>query len=228
MLCPVTGVTPRGRRRGRKRAFLSSQKTIVRSNARRRTSVIGGITENSFQLKEFLEALFAPFSPVARLLVTSETAREVDPRAVDVYIAGSNAPGDPAGALQITRCYKARQPIASIVGDSYRILLIFIGDNAENGSENFLACDGHVVANAREYGWLDEITFRETIGTAGTSRDQLCPFGNALSDEALHLLELGFAGKRSDAGSFGERIANFGCLSRLLRGGYHLSHFRTG
>ena len=53
-------------------------------------SVWGSIAKNGFQFEEFLEARFAPLAAVARLFVASETAGEIEPRAIDVNVARTN------------------------------------------------------------------------------------------------------------------------------------------
>jgi hypothetical protein len=65
------------------------------------------VTKDSFEFKEFFEPSFTPFSPVARLLVASKAATEVEPRAIDVYVACPNLLCDAASALDVSRCYVA-------------------------------------------------------------------------------------------------------------------------
>src|SRR5665811_391460 len=109
------------------------------------------VTEDRFQFEEFFQPSLTPFSAVARLFEASKTASEVDPRAINMNVAGANAPGDPACPLQISGGHKPGQAIRGIVRDSDSVGFIFIRDDAKNGSENLLVRDGHVIPDVREH-----------------------------------------------------------------------------
>src|SRR5580692_2682353 len=121
--------------------------------------LLRGVTEDGLQLKEFFESSLAPLSAVAGLFVAAETTSEVDSCAVDVYVTCSNAPCHPACALCVSRCHETRQPVRRVVRNLDRVIFGFIRDDAKNGSEDFFARDGHVIADIREYRRLHKIAF---------------------------------------------------------------------
>src|SRR5262249_1160058 len=57
--------------------------------------------EDRLGLEELLEAGGAPLAPVARLLVAAERGADVERGTVHVHVAGTDAAGDAAGALQV-------------------------------------------------------------------------------------------------------------------------------
>src|ERR1035441_6364677 len=174
----------------------------------------GRVSQNRLQFQEFFQPSLPPFSAVARLFEAPKTTSEVDPRAIDMNVAGSNTPGDPACPLQISRGHEPGQSIRGIVRDSDSVVFIFIWDDAKNGSENLFARDGHVIPDAREHSGLDEVAFCEAIRSSGPASNQRCAFFDTNLNQALYLLKLRLACQRSDADSIRERITHFGGLGR--------------
>src|ERR1019366_1550923 len=182
------------------------------------------VTEDRFQFEEFFQPSLPPFSTVARLFEAPKTTSEVDPRAINMNVAGSNAPGDPACPLPISRGHKPGQSIRGIVRDSDSVVFVFIRDDAKNGSENLLACDSHVIPDVGKHSGLHEVAFCETIRSSGPASNQRCAFFDTNLNQALYLLELRLACQRSDADSIRERIAHFGGLGRQPGRCYDLNH----
>src|ERR1039458_4932050 len=79
----------RTRRNGEHRLWMSGRSLLRRH-----------IPHDRLQFQEFFEPSLTPFSAVARLFEAPKTTSEVDPRAIDMNVAGANAPGDPACPLQ--------------------------------------------------------------------------------------------------------------------------------
>ncbi len=141
-----------------------------------------GVPKDRLQLKEFFQATFTPLPAIARLLVTSETTGEVHSCSVDVNITGTNSLGNSARSLNISCGDKTGQSVGSIVRDADGVLFVFIGNNAKNGPEDFLARDRHVIAHVGEDCWFREIALGETFWAAESSGDQRCAFRNPLAD----------------------------------------------
>ena len=99
------------------------------------------IAHDRLQFEELFQPSLPPFSAVARLFEAPKTASEVDPRAINMNVAGSNTPGDPACPLQISRGHKPGQSIRGIVRDSDSVGFIFIRDDAKSASSRRMLAD---------------------------------------------------------------------------------------
>jgi len=99
------------------------------------------IAHDRLQFEELFQPSLPPFSAVARLFEAPKTTSEVDPRAINMNVAGSNTPGDPACPLQISRGHNPGQSIGSIVRDSDSVVFIFIRDDAKSASSRRMLAD---------------------------------------------------------------------------------------
>src|SRR3546814_5452425 len=77
-----------------------------------------------------------------------------------------------------------------MVGDADRILVVLVRNDRDDGAENLLARDRHVVADVREQRRLDEIAYLDAIGAPGAAGLQRGAFLDPLGDQPLHLLPL--------------------------------------
>src|SRR3546814_9173112 len=72
-----------------------------------------------------------------------------------------------------------------MVGDADRILVVLVRNDRDDGAENLLARDRHVVADVREQRRLDEIAYLDAIGAPGAAGLQR----GARSDEHTSALQ---------------------------------------
>ena len=91
------------------------------------------------------------------------------------------------------------QAVARIVGIPDRVFVIVIGDDAEDGAENLVAGDRHVVLHIDEYCRLHEVARFETFRTALAADQDLGALFNAFADVGLHALILLLRRHRSDS-----------------------------
>src|SRR3546814_16892871 len=85
-----------------------------------------------------------------------------------------------------------------MVGDADRILVVLVRNDRDDGAENLLARDRHVVADVREQRRLDEIAYLDAIGAPGAAGLQRGAFLDPLGDQPLHLLPLRLVDERPD------------------------------
>src|SRR5262249_38770895 len=186
------------------------------------TSSARSPAEDGLQLEELLEPRLAPLPSVARLLVTAKAGVEVDLGAVQVHVAGSDALRDALGALEVPRRDVAREPVGGIVRDLHGLVVALVGQEGEDGAEDLLPGDRHVVAHVAEDGGLHVVPALEACGAARTTGRQLRPLVDPGLDEALDLVELRLAHYRAEHGAVAEGIADAhrlrGRLGDLERG----------
>src|SRR4051812_46463503 len=85
----------------------------------RRTS--GVVAHDGLGLEELLEAQLAPLTAVARLAIAAERGVEVGPGAVEVHVAGADAPRHRLGAIAVARDV-AGQAVVGVVGDAHGVV----------------------------------------------------------------------------------------------------------
>src|ERR1700722_10094571 len=115
----------------------------------------GLVVLDGLHLEELLEAVLAALAAEARLLVTTEGRHGIEGSSVDVHLTGAQLARDFDGLFVAAGPDTAGQSIRGIVGDRDGLFLRVVGDDREDGSEDLLLGDDHVVANVREDRWTD-------------------------------------------------------------------------
>src|SRR5580658_1630605 len=132
-----------------------------------------------------LEVLLESGQPVlpadAALLVTAEGHVDaVGGATVDAHHPAPHPTGHGHGPIRRPDDV-ARQAVVAVVGDADGVVVIFVGDETEHGTEDLLPGDRHRIVHVDEEGRLDEPALREVRRTAA-ARGQLRTFGLALLD----------------------------------------------
>src|SRR5688572_24670027 len=92
-------------------------------------------------LEELLEAVLAVLAAVAAVLVATEGGLRVERAAVDLDLAGADAPGDGLGPLGVGALHAAGEAVVGVVGDADRVLLVVVGDDRQHRAEDLLMGD---------------------------------------------------------------------------------------
>ena len=74
------------------------------------------------------------------------------------------APRDLEAVGHVGREDAAGQPVVAVVGDPDRVLLVVVRDHDDDGAEDLLLRDGHVVADVRQQRRLDEPALGQVLG----------------------------------------------------------------
>ena len=113
---------------------------------------VPGRQGDRLHLEEALQTLGAELAPDAGLLVAAERRREVDGhRRVQHVGAGAHPARHPEPAVVVTRPHRAAQPVVGVVGDVDRIVVAVVGDDDEDGPEDLLLGDPHLVVHVGEH-----------------------------------------------------------------------------
>ena len=152
---------------------------------------------------------------MARLLEPAEGRHGVEGTTVDLDLAAADAAGDGLGPLGIARPDAGRQAVDGVVGDADGVVLVLVGNDREDGPEDLLLGDRHVVAHVGEHRRPHEVALVEAIGCFGPTGEELGSFVDALLDVAAHPLALGLRYERAETGVGVERIARRVRLGRL-------------
>src|SRR3954451_5882170 len=162
-----------------------------------------------------LDGQVAELAPVARLLEAAERRQRIEGPAVDLDLAGADAPGDALGVLGVAGPDAAGQPVDRVVGDLDRFVLGVVGDDRQHRPEDLLLGDRHVVGDVGEDRRLDEVALVEPLGRLLAAGDQPRALLDALADVAAHALALDVGDQRAEARLLLERVAG----RELLRDG---------
>src|ERR1700746_4077309 len=165
--------------------------------------------ENCLRLEKRFDAVGAKFTANAGILESAERRLLIVKHAVDRDATGLDLRGHPAGALYVGPVHEGVEAEARVVGDPDRIFLGFIGNNREDGPENLLPGNCHVVLHIDKDRGLHEVTRFETVRTAQAANQHLGAFFDALADVGLHALVLLLGHHRSDSGLWISRIADW-------------------
>ena len=128
--------------------------------------------------------------------------------AVDHDPAGPQPRGHASRAREVSTKDGGVKTISGVVGDSDRVFLGVIGDDAEHGAENLFPRDRHVVLDVHEYRGLHEVTRFETFGMALAADQHFGAFFDAFADVGLHAIVLLLRHHRSDGGLGIGRVAD--------------------
>src|SRR3990170_3219444 len=80
-----------------------------------------------FVLQELFQPVNSRFAPVPRLLEAAEGRVHVEGAAVDVDLAGADAPRHALRARLVARPHRPGESIGRVVGDAHRFLLVLVG-----------------------------------------------------------------------------------------------------
>ena len=157
------------------------------------------------------------FATVAGLLVAAEGRERVPLGIVDRHLAGAHPGRDLAGVPDILRLHIGRQPVDRVVGDPHRLVLVVIGDDRQDGAEDFLLLDRHAGPDVAEHSRPHIIAAVEVLRPAGTAGDQRGALLDAGLDQPLDLVELHLAHHRAEPRVLVARIADLVGLGGFLR-----------
>src|ERR1700756_3198216 len=101
-------------------------------------------------------AFTAPWQPNIRVAV-----------GVDPYRAGAGAPGEALHAAHVATPDAGGEAVRRAVGEPERLGLVLELDDADDGAEDFLLRDPHLVLHIREHRRADEIATLADLLTAG-------------------------------------------------------------
>src|SRR6185437_15022669 len=144
------------------------------------TASSGIDSDHGFDLEEIAQAEFAVFAAVAGGLEASKGGLHVARGAVQGDLAGTNPAAHAPRADAVLRPDVGGEAVGRVIGNLYRLILGLVGQDAQYGAEDLLACNGHVVAHIGENRRLDEIALGQSVRPAGAAGDEMRPFGDAL------------------------------------------------
>src|SRR5262245_29064509 len=116
------------------------------------------VDPNAFRLQIPLDRLCAILAAETGGLVAAEWHQEAHcPIGVHPHRAGLDAGGHRVRALDGLRPNAGAEAVCDVVGDLHRLFLVLELDDRQNRTEHLLLRNTHLVIDAREDGWLDEI-----------------------------------------------------------------------
>src|ERR1700728_1053884 len=138
-------------------------------------------------LLESLDSVLA--TDAARLVAAIRGVGPVPDAAVDADGTGPDPTGDGGGPLCRGGEDAPREPVAAVVGDPHGVIVVFVGEHREHGTEDLLLGDRHRVVDIDKQRWLDVPALRQMRRWA-TTEYQLGALFYSLSDVAEHSLSL--------------------------------------
>src|SRR5438309_2888788 len=151
---------------------------------------VARLVQQRLDLQELLEPVLTGLASFSGLLVSPERSVGVEAAGVDLHLAGADAARDLLRVLDVAREHRAHQAVDGVVGDADGVLFVAVRDDRQDGTEDLLLRDRHVVAHAGEDGRLHEEALGEALGLLGSAGDELGAFLDALLDVAAHALLL--------------------------------------
>src|SRR3954452_18950027 len=137
---------------------------------------------------------------MAGLAVAAEGGMGVEGAAVDLDLAGADAPGDGDRAVGVGRPDAAGEAVGGRVGDPDRVVLALVGLDRQDRAEDLLLADRHLRRHLREDGGTDEVAALEALRRLGAAGDQARPLLDPLLDVAADALALDLRDERAEAG----------------------------
>src|SRR5712692_333426 len=144
-----------------------------------------------------IESVLAQFSPVTGLLVASKGSERIKSSAVDIYLPRAQSSSYALGSLDIARPHTSRKPVNSVIGDSHRIVFVFVRNDRQHRAENLFASDGHFITHVREDRRPHEVTLLQSFGSFGAAGNERRTFFLALLDVAADSIALNFRYQRT-------------------------------
>src|SRR5579862_435515 len=202
------------RRRGRPEPSTTVPPLMIVSNA------MGSSTsDREADVLRLAVALERPAAAVAThpgALVAAERRFGVDhAAAVHLHGPGAQRARDAAGALEVAAPDVAVEAVLGVVRERDRLGLVAERDRADDGPEDLVSGDGHLVADAGEERRLDVPAARQVRGAAAAAGERRA-LAHAVGDVALDAVALRGRHERADDGV---RIARVADLEPRRRGG---------
>src|SRR5207244_1794227 len=111
---------------------------------------VPGRQVHRLELEVLLQAFGAELAADARLLEPAEGGGEGEDEAVHRVGAGAHLPGDFDATGRIGGPDGARQPVVRVVGDAYGVGFRLVRDDGDDGPEDLLLGDAHLVVDVDE------------------------------------------------------------------------------
>src|SRR5260370_28323711 len=134
------------------------------------------------------------------MLETAKWRLLVVKHAVDRYAPGEELGRHATRAFYVGTVYVGVKAEVRVIGDPDRIFLVFIGDDGQDGAENLLPGNGHVVLHIDKHSGLYEVTGLKPFWMAFAADQHVRALVNAFADVGLHPLVLLLAHHRADCG----------------------------
>src|SRR6266545_2829252 len=99
--------------------------------------------------------MLSQLSPIARLLAAAERSENVETAAIDVDLPRPYPSRHPQSAIPVSGPDSAPQAVDGFIGNAYRLFLVPVGNDRQDGAEDLLAGNGHIRAYPAEDGGLD-------------------------------------------------------------------------
>src|SRR5947207_7692269 len=148
-----------------------------------------GRDEDALRLQIEVERLEPELAAEARLLVAAERdAGERRVRRVDPNRPGLDPAREAMAARGIARPHRRHQPVAHVVRDADRILLVLERDHGDDRPEDLLLRNSHGALDLRQHSGLVEGA--PAVALRLTTRDDLGALLPTLLDEAVHLVAM--------------------------------------
>src|SRR5574337_512733 len=182
------------------------------TNAFTMTSAPPQLLLDRLGLHELVEAVVPEFASDAGLFVSAGRCQRVERATVDVDRAGLQSAGHRQGAVLVAGPHRTGQPVAGVVGDRHRLLVVGVGDDREHRAKDLFLGDHVVGFDIGEHGGRDEVPWGRHLLAA---TDQSGALGQTGLDVVEHRGALARRGQGPEAGAGLHGVAGL----VLLRGG---------
>src|SRR5260370_22253231 len=142
----------------------------------------------AFDLEKLFEPELAELTATPGLLEATERCHRIEVAAVDVDLTGPHSARDALCMLRVRRPDTAREPVDGVICNADGVLLVFVGQDAQDRAKDFLLCNLHRVFHVPEHRWLDEVALGQALWLLRPSRDESRPFLDAFADVPAHSL----------------------------------------
>src|SRR3954470_22963980 len=160
----------------------------------------GGLDPDRLDVEILLDVLLAGLAAIAAHLVAAERHRRVHRLiAVDPDRAGPQRPSDPMRLADITGPDAAAEPEGRGIGTLDQLIGVLEGDRRDDGPEDFLLRDPHIVLDIGEHRRRHEIALRQgAFGEPRTAGERLGALLLADVEIAGDAVELLLRNQRTD------------------------------
>ena len=121
-------------------------------------------------------------SDTAVLVAAERRVRAVAGGAVEPDEARAQPSCHRQRAVQRTRHHVSGQAVGAVVGDPDGVLLVLVGNDSEDGPEDLLLRDGHLVVDVSEKRWADPEALVELFRRLGAADEHCRALVDTLSD----------------------------------------------
>src|SRR5260370_37921255 len=165
--------------------------------------------EDSPGFEKRLDSVSAIFTADAGVFESSPGCLRIIRHTVDHDASGTYLRGYTTRAREVGPKDRGVETIFRIVGDPDRLVLGVISNDGQDGAENLLLGNCHIVLHIDKHRGLHEVTGFETFRMTLTTDKNLHAFFDALADIRLHLFVLFLRHHRSDGGLGISRITDW-------------------